>query len=220
MPSKFKNQHGTYYYTLYKPLNPNGVGVVFAPGKMTFSIWYKWVGKLAAEGYSVLAFNIPFTKLTSKDPMVWADGIMTASQVLGTLKTVAAGHSFGGNGAIIAGRFLDCVVAFSPGWAGEDREGEADDIMRAAPGLCTAPTLVVVGELDGITGKDAAIKNYDGLAGTGCLHIKAGANHIQYLDPGIQVVIGNLFDNKPLITSEEQLGDAFDQFLLWINDYT
>ena len=132
-------------------------------------------------------------------------------------RVIGAGHSMGANGAIIAGRYLDRVVALAPGWPKGDNDTPDALLLRGAPGLCTAPTLVMVGSNDGITGPDAALANFDLLPNDKRLITILGGNHVQFMDDGIPSRIGGLFDGKAEITGSDQLVIAKREMLAWCN---
>lgn len=219
----FKNKFGPYDYEVFTPCGGNKhAGVVFAPGKMSFGAWYSWVGLLGFHGYTVLTFSVPMRRLLSKDPHVWSEGIMTAADLLRKQyycrKVAGAGHSVGANGAILEGDALDAVIALAPGWPASSEHPYYDDIV-ASPGQCTAPTLVMVGLEDKVTGADKAVEIHDRLPGIKKLEIIHGGNHVQFMDVGIPAAVGGLFDGDAEIDHADQLSDTLDVMRGWLDMY-
>jgi len=220
--AKFTNEYGTYSYKLFEPKWGNGNGIVFAPGSMSFKEWYDWVGDLSKNCWHVMTISLPWQHLTSKDPRIRAAGILSGAAILrdlGVQKVVGAGHSMGGNGALLAGRELDGVAALAPGWPGDGQgDPEMVKLMQESALHCHCPSLMMVGSLDGVTGVEASVNHFDALPATKLLDIIVGGNHIQFMDNGPPAWIGGLFDNSAEIDHDDQLKHAKSVIVDWFKN--
>lgn len=222
---KLESIYGSYPYTLYR--NPGAeYGVVFAPGTMCFRTWYKWLGDLPGGPASVLVFSTPFKHLLSHNIYVWAEGIQRGADLLedlGIKKILAAGHSMGATGALLAGSYplVGAVVALAPGYPAERENTEDDDIMRESSYGCDVPTEIIVGTEDQFAKPYKlmmAQSHYEQLPGIKKLCVIDGGNHSQFLDPGLPSFISGLLDGEARIPHDEQLRITKNEILTWLRE--
>jgi predicted dienelactone hydrolase len=232
---------GTYKLTAYYPAKAKGIKtqpnlsqapyplVVFCHGYLTAKNVYKWVGNhLASWGFVTVLYSVPNNAV--RDPQQSTDGFKNSidwaldkSAGTGLLKGMVdpakigiAGHSQGGAASLWA--------------AGQDSRPKALVAMSTMglyqnkDPLIKIPVQLLVGSRDGFWPPWASQSHYDLLGQPKQIVVFEGANHMGYIDVGIEYDVvtlatkaGTFTDKTATMPHKEQLRLGRKYLTAWMS---